>query len=337
MARPLHQEREREVAPEHLANAIEALETDPAICDAFAFDEMSRLPMLMHPIGMPVSTQMPRPVTDTDIVELQRWFQSAGLVRIANETVRDALTYRAQKCAYHPVRDYLQSLQWDGQHRIDVWLRTRLGAEPSPYTRMIGRMFLIAHGRPHLRAGLQGRLHARPGRPAGAMKSSACAISAASGSATTCPISAPRQGRRAAPERQVADRGRRDARALDRAEAAALKAFITRTVERYRPSYGRKEVIEPRQCVFIGTTNKTAYLRDETGGRRFWPVKVGTHRHRCADPRPRPALRRSRAALSQRRSGGRTPHSSASTSRPSRRRATRPTPGKNPSPSTWIP
>ena len=62
---------------------------------------------------------------------------------------------------------------------------------------------------------------------------------------------------------------------MRQADIERVKAFASRRVDRYRPSYGRYVIAAPRQCICIGTTNSERYLKDETGGRRFWPVRCG--------------------------------------------------------------
>ena len=62
--------------------------------------------------------------------------------------------------------------------------------------------------------------------------------------------------------------------AMLKADPEGTKHFISRRIEQYTPKYGRSEVKEPRQCLFVGTTNDDDYIRDVTGGRRYWPVSV---------------------------------------------------------------
>jgi predicted P-loop ATPase len=67
--------------------------------------------------------------------------------------------------------------------------------------------------------------------------------------------------------------------AMTRGEIERVKAFITRSTDRFRPSYGRRVIEVLRQAVFFGSTNALEYLKDETGGRRFWPIRCGKIDH----------------------------------------------------------
>ena len=258
-----------------LSNVMVALRRDAGLNDAFAFDKMQRLPMIHHAIGSPMAPFEPRPLVDNDITVAVEWLQNAGLRRVARETVRDAVDARALENAYDPVRQWLEALEWDGKHRANVWLTTRLGAEYSPYTMAIGKMFLVSLVARIFDPGCKADYMVVLEGPQGAMKSTACAVLGGQWFSDALPeITDGKDVSQHLRGKWLVEIG--EMHAMSRAESTQLKAFITRQVERYRPSYGRYEVVEPRRCVFIGSTNKETYLRDETGGRRFWPVKVGT-------------------------------------------------------------
>src|SRR5258708_23185574 len=110
-----------------LANALIALRADPGLRNALAYDKMARAPMLMHEIGRRLTETAMRPLTDKDVCDIQAYLQHAGLARIGRDDVRHAVESHAIDRSFHPVRDYLEALRWDGQSRLNVWLVTKLG------------------------------------------------------------------------------------------------------------------------------------------------------------------------------------------------------------------
>jgi Virulence-associated protein E len=131
-----------------LRNAAIALRAAPELSDSFRFDELQRLVIVDKPLPLadgaePRNTSHPRPLTDGDVSQVQEWLQHMGVPKIGREIMGQAIHLCAQEQSFHPVRDYLDNLKWDGVKRLERWLPRYLGADESPYARAIGRMFMI--------------------------------------------------------------------------------------------------------------------------------------------------------------------------------------------------
>jgi predicted P-loop ATPase len=246
-------------------NVLVALNNDKRL-GVFSFDEMARQVL--------ITQSETRQLTDIDIIDLTVCLQGLGLFSLSTATVQEAVQDFAAQHTVHPVRNYLDGQSWDGQPRTCVFLPRYFGVESSPYAAAIGQMFLISMVARIFKPGCQADYMLVLEGPQGIGKSTACKILGGRWFSDQLPDLHNKDVSVHLRDRWLIEIA--EMHAITRAETTLLKSFITRPVEIFRPPYGRNTVHEPRQCVFIGTSNKDTYLRDETGGRRFWPVKCGS-------------------------------------------------------------
>jgi predicted P-loop ATPase len=211
--------------------------------------------------------------TNRDDLLVADWLQHQGIM-VPASIAGQAVEAVARDHIYHPVREYLDSLSWDGAPRIDGWLSTYLGATGTAYIQAVGARWLISAIARIFEPGSQADCALILEGQQGIRKSSALRT----------------LGQPWFTDR-LSDLGSKDAAmetkgvwiieiaeldTMSRSEVGTVKAFMTRTIDRFRPPYGKRLVDLPRQCVFAGSVNpEGGYLKDATGGRRFWPVLCG--------------------------------------------------------------
>src|SRR3984957_4359359 len=123
-----------------LANALLGLREE--LPGKFAYDEMLRATLLMEPLNNDLDF-VPRPCTDIDVGMAQEFLQRRGLKRISREVMQQAIDVHAHERKFHPTRDWLERLAWDGAPRVEHFFSRYFGAEDNEYARAVSGMFLI--------------------------------------------------------------------------------------------------------------------------------------------------------------------------------------------------
>lgn len=258
------------------ANVELVLMNDPAWVDVLGFNQLRNAVVF---VGSPPTGFLPRKPgdewADTDDTACSHWLMKSWRMDVPELRVRSVVSLVAHRRAFHPIQQALESYVWDQTLRVDTWLSSYLGVEDCAYGRTVGRWWLISAVARVMKPGVKVDTMLILEGPQGARKSSA--LRALAGDDYFLDDMREVGGVESA--KQLRGKWLVELAELDafrRAESSTIKRFISQQSDCYRPSYGRTSVDFPRHCVFAGSTNHDEYLHDETGARRFWPVRCGT-------------------------------------------------------------
>ena len=194
------------------------------------------------------------------------------LRRIGRDLVDQAVDLFARNHPRNQLTDWLSSLRWDGEPRLDTWLIVYCGVQDSVFAQEAGRCWLLG-------------AVARAFCP-GTQFDHCIVLEGTQGIGKSSLLKTLSNGW----FQELEDFSGKDSAevlmgtwiveiselsALKKSDMESVKRFLTTTVDRYRPPYGRHVVDRPRTCVFAGTTNQNEYLQDPSGNRRFWPIHCG--------------------------------------------------------------
>lgn len=258
---------------------IEALRRSPALSNCLGFSELTNAATTIDPWPW---RDKPGPISDSDDLRLGDWLCSTYKLKAASRgALAEAIDTVADSRRFHPIREWLQGLQWDKQPRLQKWLMHVLQIDPKSlpaqrlrYMELMSRFILMGHVARVMQPGCKFDYSVVLEGLAGMGKSTLVKVLVGDDyfSDTHFDIGNGKDGMEQLEGLWAYELA--ELTALRRADSEQVKQFFSSTVDRFRGAYGRFVQPHPRQCVIWCTTNKRQYLYDLRGNRRFWPVWV---------------------------------------------------------------
>jgi predicted P-loop ATPase len=255
------------------ANVFLAFEHCPKLIGLIRYNQLSRCVELQRAPPWRTLTDGIE-WSDDDDIDLANFLQLED-IPVTNERMVARVAHSvATKNSFHPVADWLRSLKWDGEPRIKEVLIETLGAQgDAEYLNGVLRRFLISAVARAFKPGTKCDHMLVLIGPQGTSKSTFAQVLGGKWAVESNSTFGTKDSIQELEGAWIIEVG--ELSSLSRSRLDTMNHYVSRLVDHFRPSYGRAVVNQKRSCVFIGTTNEIKFLRDYTGGRRFWPIMCG--------------------------------------------------------------